>query len=156
MSTLDKTNRINQFRDAYQNSKDGYSLFKNPSGSLRKLFEAYEIETTPGNELEMILGFHTEQCKDLWARAAQLVFDLYEHHGHEADNEFIKKRISEKAKDLNIYNPLWYLSDETEKEISESMLTLNHSSIKAACTSWVRKEIEKVATILNEWVYKQD
>ncbi|HEY0980065.1 MAG TPA: hypothetical protein VGE18_01505 [Candidatus Paceibacterota bacterium] len=156
MSTLDKTNRINQFRDAYQNSKEGYTLFKNPSGSLIKLFKTHKIETTPGNELEMILGLRGEQSKDLWAHAAQLVFNLYEYYGYEADKKFIQEKIVEKIIEVNIYNPLWYLTDETEKEISNSMRTLNCSNIKEACILWVQKEIENIANILNEWVYQQD
>lgn len=156
MSTVDKTNRINQFRDAYQNSREGYTLFKSPSGSLEKLFKTHLIDIAPSNELGAILGLHGEQNKDIWANAAQLLFDLYEYYGHEADIGFIRERISEKTSDLNIYNPLWYLTDETEKEISEFMHAFSYTSINKACESWVRKEIEKVANILNDWVHAKD
>lgn len=156
MSTLDKTNRINQFRDAYQNSEEGYTLFKNSSGSLTKLFKTHKLETTAGGQIERILGLNGEANKDLWAQAAQLVFNLYEYHGYEADKKFIEEMISEQATKLNVSNPIWYLTDDTEKEISESMSALNRSNIKEACTLWVQKEIEKIANILNDWIYQQD
>lgn len=155
MSATNKSNKINQFKDAHQNSKEGYALFIKPSGSLKNLLEAHKIDTSPSDQLSAIMGLGGERDKEIWAQAAGLVFDLYEWDGHEADKKHIDQKIHEKVVELGVLNSLWYLSDDNEQEISDAMHELNSLSIKQACALWVRREIEEVALILNDWVHEQ-
>jgi hypothetical protein len=155
MSSTNKSNKINQLKDAYINSKEGYALFKNPSGSLKSLFSAHGIEITPVNFLATLIGAEGERDKDIWAQAAQLIFNMYEWEGHDADKEYMERKIHEKFTNATAgSNSLWYLGDDNEGEISNLMRESNTTSIKQACGLWVLQEQEKAAIILNEWVNK--
>lgn len=155
MSSTNRSNKINQFKDAYQNSKEGYAFFKKPSGSLKNLLKTHGIETAPPDAFAALTGLGGGRDQDIWAQAAELVFDLYEWDGHEADKRHIEQKIHEKVAERSIPNPLWYLADDNQEDISNLMRASDSVSIKDACKLWVRQEIEKAANILNEWVNEQ-